>query len=42
MTGALLGDPVTALSAADLDPVVVQNSVMRTGTLVLVAEQAVP
>ncbi|WP_162561711.1 hypothetical protein [Yoonia vestfoldensis] len=42
MTGAFLGDPVIALSAADLDPVVVQNGVTRNGTLVLVAEQALP
>ncbi len=42
MTGAFLGDPVTALSAADLEPVVVQNGITRTGTLVLVAEQGVP
>jgi hypothetical protein len=38
MAGAFLGDPVMAVSAADLDPVVVQNGVIRNGTLVLVAE----
>lgn len=42
LTGAFLGDPVRALSVADLDPTVVQNGVARTGTVVLVAEQVVP
>ncbi|WP_322892089.1 MULTISPECIES: hypothetical protein [unclassified Yoonia] len=42
MTGAFLGDPATALSAADLDPVVVLNGVLRNGTLVLVTEIVAP
>lgn len=40
LTGGFLGDPVAALSAGDLDPVIVQNAVTRTGTLVVVAERA--
>lgn len=39
LVGAFLGDPVRALAAADLDPTVLQNGQVRTGTLLLVAEQ---
>jgi hypothetical protein len=42
MTGVFLGDPVRTLSASDLDPLLAQNGVVRTGTLVLVAEQTAP
>lgn len=42
MTGVFLGDPVRALSASDLDPLLAQNGVARTGTLVLVAEPITP
>ena len=42
MAGVFLGDPVRALSASDLDPSLSLNGVTRTGTLVLVAEQAAP
>ncbi|MBR2574362.1 MAG: hypothetical protein IKE14_08540 [Loktanella sp.] len=42
MTGVFLGDPVSALSASDLDPLLAQNGVARTGILVLVAEPTTP
>jgi len=42
LTGLFLGDPITGLSAADLDPLLVQNGVIRSGTLVLVAEPTAP